>query len=131
LHFTIASLEYTGTHNPCMLPDSQLRPIFSSTDETSSVVAFTCQPILRPNGFLSNGKLPEPDAQLASVADEKVWIKESFEAAKADVYASPIGVVAGPFTLTDSYKSTALSVAKQRVALAGARLANLLNATLK
>jgi len=57
LRFTIASLEYTGTHNPCMLPDSQLWPIFSSTDEISSissVVIFTCQPILRPNGFLSN-----------------------------------------------------------------------------
>src|SRR5262245_48289913 len=40
-----------------MLPDSQLWPIFSSTDEISSissVVIFTCQPIPRPNGFLSN-----------------------------------------------------------------------------
>jgi hypothetical protein len=26
----------------------------SSTDEISSVVIFTCQPIPRPNGFLSN-----------------------------------------------------------------------------
>jgi hypothetical protein len=53
----LLSLEYTGTHNPCMLPNSQLWPIFSSTDEISSissVVIFTCQPIPRPNGFLSN-----------------------------------------------------------------------------
>ena len=45
--------------------------------------------------------------------------------------SSPIGVSAGPFTLTDNYKSSALNLAKQRVALAGARLANLLNAALK
>jgi hypothetical protein len=56
LHFTIASLEYTGIHNPCMLPASQLWPIFSSTEEISSVANFTCQPILRLNGFLSNDR---------------------------------------------------------------------------
>jgi hypothetical protein len=76
-------------------------------------------------------QLPGPDARLASIADEKTWIIESFEAAKADVYIQPIGVGAGPFALTDNYKSAALSLAKQRVALAGARLANLLNAALK
>ena len=79
---------------------------------------------MRPPNF-------EPDARLASIADEKVWIDESFKAAKADVYVQPIGVGAGPFALTDGYKSAALSLAKQRVALAGTRLANLLNAALK
>jgi hypothetical protein len=34
---------------------------------------------------------------------------------------------AGPYTLTDNYKVKALSAAKQRIALAGARLAALLN----
>jgi hypothetical protein len=76
-------------------------------------------------------QLPEPDARLASIADERAWIRESFDAAKAHAYAPPIGVGPGPFTLTDSYKSDALDVAKQRVALAGARLADLLNAALK
>jgi hypothetical protein len=75
--------------------------------------------------------LPAPDARLASIADERVWTKESFELAKADAYAPPIGVGGGPFALSDSYKSKALEIAKQRVALAGARLANLLNAALK
>lgn len=84
-----------------------------------------------PDAIDAATQLPEPDARLASIADEKVWIDESFKAAKADVYVQPIGVGAGPFALTDGYKSAALSLAKQRVALAGTRLANLLNAALK
>ena len=61
----------------------------------------------------------------------KAWIKESFNIAKADVYRTPIGVGAGPFVLTVSYKTKAHRIAEQRVALAGASLANLLNAALK
>ena len=76
-------------------------------------------------------RLPEPDPRLAAIADEKAWMKESLEAAEADAYGAPIGDGAGPFALTDDYKSRALAVARQRVALAGARLANLLNAALK
>jgi hypothetical protein len=52
LRFTIASLESLApTIHACCPTHS------SSTDEISSissVVIFTCQPILRPNGFLSN-----------------------------------------------------------------------------
>jgi S1/P1 Nuclease len=84
-----------------------------------------------PDAINAAKGLPKPDAQLASIADEKVWIEESFKAAKADVYAQPIGVGVGPFALTAGYRSAALNLAKQRVALAGARLANLLNAALK
>lgn len=83
------------------------------------------------NAMAAANELPEPDARLASIADEKAWIKESFETAKADAYAAPIGIGSGPFTLTDGYKSKALEIAKGRVALAGVRLANLLNAALK
>jgi hypothetical protein len=76
-------------------------------------------------------QLVQRQSEAFAQRDEKTWINESFEAAKADVYVQPIGVGAGPFALTDNYKSAALSLAKQRVALAGARLANLLNAALK
>jgi hypothetical protein len=72
-------------------------------------------------------QLPAPSAALASIGDEKVWINESFGAAKTHAYASPIGPGLGPFTLTAAYKSDALRIAKERVALAGTRLANLLN----
>jgi hypothetical protein len=76
-------------------------------------------------------QLPAPDARAASIADEHTWINESFGLARANVYVAPIGVGTGPFPLTDKYKSDALRLAKERIALAGARLANLLNAALK
>jgi hypothetical protein len=76
-------------------------------------------------------QLPDPDAALAAVGDEKAWIEESFELAKRDAYAAPIGVGPGPFAMMEAYKSNALEVARRRVALAGARLANLLNQALK
>ena len=75
--------------------------------------------------------LPAPNPQLSRVADESVWAKESFEAAKKYVYVPPIGVGTGPFTVTPEYLETARNVAKQRVALAAVRLANLLNGNLK
>ena len=77
-------------------------------------------------------QLPRADARLAEITDENVWIGESLEVAKVYVYASPpIGTGTEPSTLTDEYKGKALAVAKQRVALAGARLANLIEAALK
>jgi S1/P1 Nuclease len=76
-------------------------------------------------------QLAVPDASLAAIADEKVWIKESFEAAKKHAYAAPIGVTNTAVALTDAYHATALEVAKERVALAGARLAKLLEDALK
>jgi hypothetical protein len=58
-------------------------------------------------------------------------VKESFDDAKSTVYAAPVGAGNGPFTLDASYKSKAKALAQQRVALAGVRLANVLNAELK
>jgi len=72
------------------------------------------------------------DPALAGIADAAVWIDESFQLAKSSVYVNPpIGLGAGPFTLTDDYKSAALQIAKARVALGGVRLANILNTELK
>jgi hypothetical protein len=72
--------------------------------------------------------LPEPDPDRASIDDEKVWLKESFELAKSTAYASPIGDNAGPFQLSEEYRRRATEVAKEQIALSGARLARLLNA---
>ena len=76
-------------------------------------------------------KLPAPDAGLAAKSDEKDWIAESFQAAQNTVYQPPVVAGNGPFTLTSAYKSKAKTLAKQRIALAGARLANLINTELK
>jgi len=46
------------------------------------------------------------------------------------VYRKPIGPEDGPYTLTDKYKRMASKITKERAALAGERLANLLNEAL-
>jgi S1/P1 nuclease len=76
-------------------------------------------------------QLPPADPELASIGDEDVWIQESFVAAQTQVYVSPIEVGDGPYEVTDSYVSAARELAAHRIALAGARLANLLNDALR
>lgn len=76
--------------------------------------------------------LPNAPASAANDLDVSHWINESFEAAKLTVYKKPpIGAGAGPFTLTQTYKTTARKLAEKRIALAGARLAKILNEELK
>jgi hypothetical protein len=74
------------------------------------------------------GRAPEPGA---SIADEVTWASESFEAAKIYAYAQPVGLGHGPFVLDQAYEAAAHTIARQRAALAGTRLANLLNAALR
>jgi hypothetical protein len=76
-------------------------------------------------------QLPPADPELASIGDEDVWIRESFEAAQTHVYVSPIEVGDGPYEVTDSYVSAGRELAAHRIVLAGARLANLLNDALR
>jgi len=75
--------------------------------------------------------LPVAPAAAAAVLDEAMWVHDSFELAKSKVYRPPIGAGAGPFILTSAYRANAKSVARNQIALAGARLANVLNAELK
>jgi hypothetical protein len=77
------------------------------------------------------GRLPPAPQGQASVTDERQWMAESAELAKKVVYVSPVVVGPGPFTLDAAYRTRAHAVAAQRVSLAGARLANLLNDALK
>lgn len=76
-------------------------------------------------------KLPSPDDNLADQMNEAAWVQESFEEAQTQVYVSPIESGRGPFMITPAYRTAARNLARQRVALAGARLANLLNNELK
>jgi len=75
--------------------------------------------------------LPPADAAAARNLDVATWVAESFQDAQQDVYVGPIQAGAGPFTLTAEYQAHAKQLADQRIALAGARLANILNAELK
>jgi hypothetical protein len=75
--------------------------------------------------------LPQADPARAAILDESVWTKESFELARAVVYVVPVGDGLGPFTLTAPYNDRARTVARSQAALAGARLAAVLNRDLK
>ena len=78
--------------------------------------------------------LAAPDAQLATVSDPGVWAQESFDMAIKDAYASPIGPELGspvPYKISGAYYDTASQDAKIRIALAGARLADLLTKALQ
>lgn len=71
--------------------------------------------------------LPKADAKLAAVTDEKVWIQEGLDLAQKAVYVAPIGAGDGPFSVTPQYQQAAYELGQHRIALAGARLARLLN----
>jgi hypothetical protein len=75
--------------------------------------------------------LPKADQSQALLSSEAIWVQESFQAAQKWAYAAPVGAGNGPFTLNASYKADAKKQAAERVALAGARLARLLNTELK
>jgi len=59
------------------------------------------------------------------------WIQDGLRVARRDVYRFPVGPGAGPFTLNQQYRSAARRLAGERVALAGARLARILNNELR
>lgn len=67
------------------------------------------------------------DAGLAGISDPEVWLKESFDAAKAFTYAEPVLSGTEPVELTRTYETAARTNARTRAALAAQRLANLLN----
>ena len=67
----------------------------------------------------------------ATADDASKWIDDSFKLAKQKVYVDPVGAGDGPFQATSAYARAARALAKQQVALAGARLAAVLNAELK
>ena len=71
--------------------------------------------------------LPAPDPNLAAIASSRVWLTESKALAERYVYAPPIGDGRGPYRLDATYRREALKVARQQIALAGARLALVLN----
>ena len=83
-------------------------------------------------GVTLGQSLPSAPTAAGNNLDVSVWLEESFNAAKATVYKKPpIGVGKGPFTINAAYRSSAKTLARKRMALAGARLANILNNELR
>jgi len=75
--------------------------------------------------------LPKPNRKLAVDDKESDWAGESFALARKKVYSKPVGSADGPYTLTAAYTMQATKIADRRIALAGARLANLLKSALQ
>jgi hypothetical protein len=75
--------------------------------------------------------LPEADPKLVDDDKEDDWAAESYALAKSAVYVEPVGSGLGPFTMNAAYTANMQEIAKQRVALAGARLARLLKEALQ
>jgi S1/P1 nuclease len=76
-------------------------------------------------------KVGKPKASDAAKTSEADWIQESFDAAQQKTYAGLVAGANGSVPLTAVYQKSAKALAKKRVALAGARLANLINSELK
>jgi hypothetical protein len=72
-------------------------------------------------------RLPAPDPRLARILSSRRWLEESRRIAERYVYAPPIGDGPGPYRLDAAYRRTALKVAREQIALAGARLALVIN----
>ena len=86
----------------------------------------TAQEVIQP-AIETAKQLPAADEKLAAISDVKEWVTEGFEAAQQAVYQAPVGDGDGPFTMTSEYEKVAKALAERRVALAGARLGNLIN----
>jgi hypothetical protein len=75
--------------------------------------------------------LPAANATLAANLNVNDWVEDGRRLSRDDVYMMPVGPGAGPFNLTPQYRNAALQLARERVALAGARLARILNNELR
>ncbi len=79
-------------------------------------------------------RLEVPHGEKSEDLDEKLWVAESFELAKNNVYFDPpIGAGVGPYTIPAGgvYDEAARAVAQKQIALAGVRLANVINRELR
>jgi hypothetical protein len=67
------------------------------------------------------------DPALVAIVNPEVWLQEGLEAAKTVAYGEPVLSGQGVVELTRGYETAARNVARARAALAGHRLAKLLN----
>ena len=67
----------------------------------------------------------------ARVSSPRLWLEESEQIAEQSVYAGPIKDGLGIYKITQAYRENAKEIADKRIALAGARLARLLDDALR
>lgn len=123
-------VQITGDRQPPVCDDPRFCPFGPPSELHAFYDDITGSGYCAAEAKSAADKLPKPNARSAAITDESAWITESFELAQSTVYAPPIGVGDGPFSVDETYQKTALALGKQRIALAGARLANVLNGCL-
>jgi hypothetical protein len=85
----------------------------------------------KPSSVLSLvRRLPASAQPDLARTDPNGWAEESFRIAQRVAYSAPVGGAKGPYRLDREYRIVAGSVAERRIALAGERLAILLNSRL-
>ncbi len=70
--------------------------------------------------------LPVAPSRAAANSDIPSWIETSFAKARTQAYAAPVGSGVGPYTLSSAYQANARALSRKQIALAGARLAILI-----
>jgi hypothetical protein len=75
--------------------------------------------------------VPAADPKAAGNTHTAAWIKESSHESRVAVYIPPIQAGDGPFTITQQYEENVKKLGADRIALAGARLAKVINNELK
>ncbi len=119
--------------NPDNRPSS-LHGLWDDAIGTSSSVRSALTKALQLVGALSDSRsfLARQVAQADLDATPEDWLVESQALARSYAYADPIGPYAGrAYFPTAGYRSNAGSVAEQRIAIAGLRLARMLNRQLR
>jgi hypothetical protein len=112
---------------PCKVELHQYWDNLPGTEQKAIVPAGDFLPGRSVAAIRRSVHLPTPDAHVAAIDDERQWIRESFMIAQNSVYIPPIGDGGGPFFIDRPYQSIAHRVARDRLALGGARLAHVLN----
>jgi hypothetical protein len=79
----------------------------------------------------SDMKLPSANATLAAESNPDDWFREGEKLAEDIVYAGPLHDCTQTCELDRAYETQALATARSQAALAGARLANLINSALQ
>lgn len=77
------------------------------------------------------GELPDAPTSEAADLDVDAWIEASFKLARTKAYVPPIRRETGPYRITTHYRTQAAEVSRDQVALAGARLARVLDEALQ
>jgi hypothetical protein len=124
------AVKVTGNAQPPVCDDPRYCPFGPPPDLHAFVDTIEGSGYATAPALAAAARLPKAPARAAAVLDEHAWLAEGLELARTQLYVGPIGVGDGPFVVTPAYEAATSALGKQRIALGGARLANLLNEAL-